>query len=572
MTSLDSENGRKRRGVIEAQEPWLDRWVRERPVRSFSIFALVAAALFVFLYWMTGAYRVGGYQLDNKITEYVGAMATTVVALAGALVSVMLARLALKLGREAKEAAERGNDIQEQMRKFDDPRLVEARESQKLAEQLDRLAESLRKYSAVAFSSLPRDQPIGEILFAYQRCSELLSDSALYRYCSKLVGEAEAEKLFSSMEAKIFEAKRAMGYDKLPDRSDAITISRNAEKVAIEVSRLLPLLERGKQAALQADKDHGLHQLALDLEWEGAMNNLSCCERAANGYFRGATSHVAGIVIADLGDLSSQRSAETAVAVDALLREGARSVVHVLETDLPDLLHALGSPPNAAKVPEPVNVVRHDSLRDFVVADYEGRVGMRADVIVAGWDSTLRDEPGSVTYEKLYQPWDFVVSENIGLESADLWGKATFLAKNPAFERVFTAALRDLKFLREMSLTDVSDDLYHSQGIDPADVGGEVFDQECRTATRSANRLRYIHAAIEDLRKIHDRKGSVVVPDRNPYEALTVEDIDRAIIIIRPYFARIDMSLPGSGWEQKDQWFEDRLGGYSEYRWDGSGT
>ena len=565
-----ADNSSKFKAIFSKFKAELDRCVEEVPVWTFVAVAVISAATFVALYWAVGKFDLGGFKLNDVVTNYVGSLIATVVALAGALVSVMLARLALKLGHEAKNAAERANEIQEQMRKYEDPRLVEARESQKLAEQLDRQAESLRKYSAVAFSSLPRDQPIGEIRFAYQRCSEFLSDSALYRYCSKLVGEAEAEKLFSSMEARIFEAKRALGYDESPDRPDAILTSRNAEKVAMEISRLLPKLERAKQAASQADQGHGLHKLALDLEWKSAMHGVSCCERAADGYFRGATSRVAGIVVASRSDPDSQRPGEPAVVADALLRTGQRSVIHVLETDLKELIRALGSPQGAAALPQDgAETVRHDSLRDFVIACYEDKVGTHADVIIAGWDSTLKDEPKSVTYDELYRPWEQVASTGIGLESTHLWDKAIFLARNSAFERVIGAALRNLEFLREMKVEDVTDNLHDRQGIDPADMDDEARDKEWRLATRSAKRLRYIHAAIEDLRQVHASKGAVVVPDSDPYAALKQVDGDRAIIVVRPYFARIDMSLPGSEWKQQNEWFEDYVGGYAQYRWDG---
>lgn len=571
MTSLDSENERKEGVAIADQESWLDRWVRERPVRSFSIFALVGATLFVVLYWMTGAYRVGGYQLDDKITGYVGAMATTVVALAGALVSVMLARLALKLGREAKEAAERGNEIQDQMQKFANPAFVETREGHKAAAGLDLLGTLLSVYAAEVFSAPANDRPIEPIRHTYKRGNDLVSDAALYRYCAQLIGPSDATTRFATTQARIYEATRMLGRDGELGRNDVVTTARNAERIAIEIANLARSLERAKQTALN-NHEHHLHALANELKWDRPENRISGCESTSRWHFLERTTGMKSLAVVGCGALGDLEQHRTPMGIDALLVAGAKSVVHVLETDLQDLLHALGSPLEATKVPpEGAGTVCHESLRDFVVAGYEGKVGTRADVIIASWDSTLKDEPEMVTYDKVYRPWDHVASTGIGLESAYLWGKATFLAKNPAFERAITAALRDLEFLKKMSLTDVSEDLYHRQGIDPADAGDEVLDQEWRAAARSANRLRYIHAAIEDLRKIHDRKGSVVVPDRYPYEALTRDDSDRAIIVIRPYFARIDMSLPGSAWEQKNQWFEECVGRYCQYRWDGSG-
>lgn len=569
MTGHDLEKGRTHHGATEDQEPWLDRWVRERPVWSFSIFALVAAALFVLLYWMTATLRIGGFQLDDKVTGYVGSIAATMVALAGALVSVMLARLALKLGREAKDAAVRSNSIQAQMQKFADPAFVETREGHKAAAELDLLGTLLSVYAAEVFSAPASDRPIEPIRHTYKRGNDLVSDPALYRYCAQLIGPSDATIRFASTQARIYEATRMLGRDGELGRNDAITTARNAERVAIGIANLSRTLELAKQAVL-ANQDHHLHVLAKELKWERPENRISGCESTSRRHLLAMTAGIPSLAVVGRGALGDLEQDTTLAGVEALLAAGARSVVHVLETDLQDLLSALGSPLEAAKVqPEGEEVVCHESLRDFVSAGYEGKVGMRADVVIAGWDSTLRDEPESVTYDKLYQPWDHVASTGTGLESAHLWGKATFLAKNPAFERAITAALRDLKFLREMSLTDVSDDLYHRQGIDPADAGDEELDREWRAAARSANRLRYIHAAIEDLRKIHDRQGSIAVPDRNPYEALTQKDSDQAIIVIRPYFAKVDMSLPGSECERKNEWFEERLGRYSNYRWDG---
>lgn len=550
------------------RETPLDFWVSQRPIWTFLTVAAVSTVLFVILYWMIGEHDIGGFELDEKITNYVGSLTTTVVALAGALVSVMLARLALKLGREAKDAAERGNEIQYQMQKFANPAFVETREGHKAAAELDLLGTLLCVYAAEVFSSTASDRPIEPIRHTYKRGNDLISDPALYRYCAQLIGTVEATTRFAATQARIYEATRMLGRDGELGRNDAITTARNAERIAIEIASLSRTLERAKQSVLANDKHH-LHALAKDLNWDKPENSVSGCESTARMYLLETTTGAKPLIVAGLGVPQDPEQSRASMAPEALLGEGGRSVVHVLETDLPDLLHAFGSPLDAAKVPDGADVVRHDSLRDFVVAGYEGRVGKRADVIVAGWDSTLKDEPGSVTYEKLYQPWDHVASTWIGLESAHLWGKATFLAKNPAFERAVAAALQDLEFLREMNLTDVSDDLYHRQGIDPADAGDEVMEREQRAATRSANRLRYIHAAIEDLRKIHDRKGSVIVPDRDSYGNLKHEDTGTAIVVIQPHFARIDMSLPGSGWEQQNQWFEDCIGRYSTYRWDG---
>lgn len=599
MSTSASEAGQQEDGDKESR---LDSFVARRPIRTFLVVALLSCALFFLLYWATGTLHIGGYKLEDTVTNYVGDMATTMVAFAGALVSIVLASLAIRLGRQAhqtskhantiqenirdltdrqredaQKAAEeanaiqkqmkelterlgresraeaaRANEIQHQMQKFSDPRLAETREGHKSASALDLLGALLCVYAAEVFSSQASDRPIEPIRHTYKRGNDLVSDPALYRYCAQLIGPSEATTRFASMQAKIYEATRLLGRDGELGRNDSIKTARNAERIAIEIAKLSRMLERAKQAVL-VDHAHHLHQLAMDLKWEKPENNVSGCESTARRYLLETTVGM------------------EAPTVDVLLRPGKRSVVHVLETDLEDLFKAIGPLVEAEKVPpEGVEAVRHGSLRNFVSAGHESRVGTRADVIIAGWDSTLKDEPRSVTYEKLYRPWDHVASAGIDLESAHLWGKATFLAKNPSFERVVTDALRDLEFLREMKLTDVSDDLYYRQGIDPAEAEDEVLDKEWRNAARSANRLRYIHAAIDDLKRIHDSRGSVVIPDRNPYEGLTQEDSDRTIIVVRPYFARIDMLVPGSEWEQKNEWFEECIGGYANYRWNGS--
>jgi len=549
------------------RETSLDFWVLRRPVWTFSAVAVVSTILFVLLYWMVGEYDVGGFRLDDTVTGYVGSLATTVVALAGALVSVILARLALKLGREAKDAAERGNEIQAQMQKFADPAYVGTREGHKAAAELDLLGTLLCVYAAEVFSSAISERPIEPIRHTYRRGNDLISDPALYRYCAQLIGTVEATTRFAAAQAKIYEATRLLGRDGELGRNDRVTTARNAEKIALEIAILSRRLEHAKRSVL-VNGEHHLHAVAKELKWERAENRLSGCESTARMYLLEETAGLATLSGGKMDGLRNIESNRVQIGAEALLQGARRSVVHVLEIDLPDLLRALGSPLEATKVPlEGVDVVLHNSLRDFALASHESKVGRRADVIIAGWDSTLRDEPESVTYERLYRPWEQVANIPIDLESEHLWSKATMLAKNPWMEQAMSAALRDLEFLRGMRLTDVSDELYQNYGIDPAEIGDEVLEPERRIAARSAKRLRYIHAAIENLREIQKRKGSVIVPDRDPYTDLTGVT-DRAVVVIRPHFARIDLSVPGSEWEQQNQWFVDYMGGYSSFRWE----
>ena len=546
------------------QDTRLDFWVGRRPVWTFLFVAAVSASLFVLLYWMTGEYRIGGFKLDEKVTNYVGAMGATVVALAGALVSVMLARLALKLGREAKDAALRANKIQDQMRKFSDPRLVETREGHKAGAALDLLGTLLSVYGAETFSSLPEHYPIEAIRHTYKRGNDLVSDPALYRYCAQLIGAAETANRFASMQAKIYQSNRMLD-GKRGDYYRTAT-ARNAERIAIEIAHLSRIVEQKKKLVL-ADEDHALHQLALDLDWQDAVNIISGCETTARSYFLDETRKM--LVVSAGGEKAADGSGEIMDrrhALAVLFQPGSRSVVHVLETELDELIGEI------QKVTAPDSLRMHEGLRQYAAAWNERESGTRDNVIVARWDSTLKDDPKSVAENQLDRPWVNVAASDLALESPALWEKATFLALNPVLERAINAALKDVKFLREMRVEDVSDDLYGRQGIDPEDSQSDVIAEDWRLAARSANRLRYIHAAIEELRQVHAKKGAVVLPDRNPYEGLGEGYIDGAIVVIRPYFANIDMSLPGSEWKRQNEWFENCISRYKSYRWHGEAS
>lgn len=123
MQSAQDQEIREGSGEVRSEssghkEAWLDRWVVQHPVLTFIGASVASVGVFVLLYSMIGLPWEVGFELDDAVTNYVGSMATTVVALAGALVSVVLARLALKLGREARSAAERANQLQEEMKKL----------------------------------------------------------------------------------------------------------------------------------------------------------------------------------------------------------------------------------------------------------------------------------------------------------------------------------------------------------------------------------------------------------------------------------------------------------------------
>ncbi|MBW8366733.1 MAG: hypothetical protein K0M70_02615 [Arenimonas sp.] len=639
------------------EETKLDLWVGRKPVGTFLLVATVSAGLFVVMYWLIGSYRIGGFRLDDTVTNYVGSLVTTVVALAGSLVSVMLARLALKLGREAKSAAEkanviqdqmrdltdrqgkeasiaaekaniiqeqmrelterlgkeskaeaarandiqdqmrdltgrqgkeasiaadkahliqeqmrelterlgkeskaeatRANEIQDQMRKFDDPRLKETREGHKSAASLDLLGTLLCVYASETFASAPTTRPVEAIRHTYKRGNDLVSDPALYRYCTQLMGAAETANRFASMQARIYESARMLGGDGESGRNDGIATARNAELIGVKIAGLFRTLEQKKQAVL-ADPNHVLHQLALDLEWKNQANSISGCETTARSYFTDEHSQMS-MLHEGAGNEVHKNAGWT--SVDSLLEKGARSVVHVLESDLDDLIQAV------KRLTDLDGVMIHEDLWRYASACNEGMTGSVADLVVARWDSTLKHEPAWVVERQLDWTRESVEQTEFGLESTTLRDKATFLAKNPAVDRAVTVALRDLKFLREMNVQDISDESVGREGTGDTGIDKDVARDDGRLAARSAKRLRYIHAAIEQLREDHAWKGAVLVSDRNPYWGLGQDDADRAIVVIRPHFARIDMAVPGSEWEKQNQWFEEVISAYSNYRW-----
>lgn len=544
-------------------ETRLDSWVAQRPILTFSLAAFFSAGCFVVLYWLTGTVRInGGFELNDTVTGYVGYLVTTVVALAGSLVSLMLARLALKLGREAADVSKRATDIQDQMRKFDDPRLAETREGHKAAAALDLLGTLLCVYSSETFSANREGRPIEAIRHTYKRANDLVSDPSLYRYCAQLIGAAETARLFASAQVMIYDAARML-VDGEAGRKNFVATARNCEKIAIGIANLSRTVERQQRLVLD-DADHPLHQLALDLEWANPSNRISGCEMTAYSNFLDVLSSMGVHDTVGVGQLSaSPDSANSGAGVAALLRDGARSVVHVLETELDAVIGWIAGSPNAD------GVSFHESLRDYATAWSEGAVGEKADVIVARWDSTLNDSPESVAEEQVDRPpLDMV--PNVGAESTVLWNKATYLANHPVLERTLDAALRDLSFLREMRVEDLSDDLIGRRGMDPDNIDEDTWAEEQHLASLSARRLRYIHAAIARLRKVHARNGAVLLPDRDPYAGMGKDFDGGAIIVIRPYFARIDMSVPNSPREHLDEWFLDRVARYDQYRWQGT--
>lgn len=547
----------------------LDRWVRDHPVWTFWFAAGVATAMFLAVYAVVGAPLIKvGFPLNDAVTSYVGALATTVVALAGALVSVMLARLALKLGYKAKAAADQANEIQEQMRKFADPRLAETRDGHKAAASLDLLGTLLRVYSAATFSSdSASPPPVEAIRNTYRRANDLISEPGLYRYCAQLLGTATTADRFAVVQSLIYESTMALGRDGKAGQEDKDGTARNAERVAVEIATLSRLIAHAKRAALSCTT-HKLHQMALDLDWEGAAGDMSGCEATARSDLlndRGGGG-VGTVVFKREGEGAKVEAADEApVLIGSLFDKGKKTVIHVLETDLHDLVDGIKHVAAVAMMQTRI----HECLRDYAAACAEGANVGCVDVVIARWDSSLKDDPRTVADALREHPEDRAGEPVVELGMQSVWDKAVFIAKNPEVGRAIEAAMKDLVFLRKLRQMNVSGALYEYQGVDLEDEGNqELIAEEQRSARLSGKRLWYIHTAISELRNMYARKGYVTVPDFDPYEQLTHGD--NAIVLIRPYFARIDMSLRNSEWGVQNQWFEDCLAGYLNYRWDGA--
>jgi hypothetical protein len=545
-------------GLEVDSETQLDRWVSRRPVRTFVSMAFLAACLFVVVHSLTYAWSLSGFQIDSKATNYVGHLATTAVALAGALVSVMLARLALKLGREAKDAAERGNEIQDQMRRFDDPQLAETREGHKAAAALDLIGTLLCVYASEAKASHAADRLVKAIAHTYGRGNDLVSNPALYRYCGQLVGPGEAARRFAALQARLYEAARALG------GNDRAHVARDAEHIAVEIALLSRTVESARQAVME-DPRHPLFQVALDLDWKNPRNAISGCESTARGHFERAMRAAE----------STPARREPVSTLDALVVPGGRIVLHILETDAKELEAKLDATPG---------VKVHESLLAYARAcDGHEDTGEVADVVIARWPSLEADTPAAVAAKLLERPGDDLGHIPAAIESSSLWNMAIALANNPILERAVGAALQDARFLKSMRLEELSEHIHERRGIDPESGGDPAIEAETRVAAASARQLWRIRAAIDKLREIHDSRGAIPVPNTDPYARLrspadevgdgTDGDVAKAprkaIVIVRPCFAQIDLTLPGTSGSAGDDWLTTYTRDYKAYRWAG---
>ena len=517
----------------------LDRWVRDHPVWTFWFAAGAATAMFLAVYAIVGAPLIKvGFPLNDAVTSYVGALATTVVALAGALVSVMLARLALKLGYKAKAAADQANEIQEQMRKFEDPLYKEIRDGHKAAASLDLLGTLLREYSRELFGASQDERPIEATRFTYKRANDLMAEPSFYLYCSQLLDASRAAVQFSALQSLIYDANRGLA------KEDGIRSARGAEAVAVEIAKLSRAIEGAKEEVLE-DENHRLHVLAHELEWQHPANSLSGCESAARK---------------DFPELAIGRDAN-ALPWDDLLKPGARSVVHVLETDLAAFCEALG---NVDRV-DRRSLIVHETLRRF--AGWQERSDDDVDVVIARWNDVICNRPEVLEREEQEQYARSGQLPDVSpVESESLWTKAIFLARNPAYDRAISTALEDTRFLNSLRVTPFDDELQLQLHHVTDESDSANFEEVMLRARKTARLLDIVHGAVERLRE-HVVGGTVVLPPFDPFHEISRPGSDnRSLIIVRPCFSRIELRY-SSGQEDEDAWLADRTREYRHFDW-----
>lgn len=515
------------------REPKLDYWVRERPIRTF----LVLAGVGTFAYWALRDWAgrdVDFLKLGNdSLTDYIGYGLTSVVALAGALVTVMLARLALKLGHEAKETAEQANDIQSRLSSFSNPEHKALRDGHEAVASLDLLGTVLRQYSGETFVAPQADRPVGPVRDIFKRANDRIADPNLFLYAAQLMDVASAARHITDIQSLVFDSNRNL------DQKNYTEAARGIERVAVEIAKFSRRIELTKSEVL-VQREHRLHALAHELRWESLVGRLNGCESTARADFNAA---------AEAGEWSELP------AVDALGEPGTRAVVHVLETELDGFVQAMRDGSKGCTVVQ---------LKDAA----EPEEGLRGTVlVVADWDSIIVNSPREIAqnerdaYSRAFQSQ---LPEVEGIESKTLWGKATFLANQPAFDNVVSLVLKDLGFLRGLRLQSIGDEVEQTFWMNDADP--EIVEGIERKAHESARLLGLIHGAVAKLRALASG-NTVTAPEGSCYGSLRNPAATDAIILVRPFFARIDMQLPHSEWEQHDEWFQNFIVGYTHYRW-----
>ena len=525
-------------------DTWLDRAVRRYPVWTFAAVGLLGGALFIGAHYLTRNYLAKFFvERGSTAAEYVGAAFSIVVALAGALVSIMLARLALKLGYQAKAEAERSNEIQDQVRKFSDPRSNEIREGAKAAASLDLLGTLLREYSAELFR--PKGyRPVEPTRLTYRRVNDLLAQPDFYLFCSHLLGATVAAEEFAKLQSAVYESASSLG------SNDRTRESRAAEKVAVDIASFSRLIDRGKADALR-ERDHVLNAFAVDLGWEGKSSRLGGCEDAARQMLmriRGANEY-------------RDKSSWAGLVGPSKLIE-----VFLLEPDLEDFLKALRT--EAAELGGK-KIERFDSLRHFSAqaSEFDSDVC----ILIARWDDVLTSSPEVLASEERGRLVRIPSLPLLPIEDKSIWAKAAFIAKNPRYEAALSQLMADVRFLRGLSATSI-EDVAHLR----AESNEELQIVSRNVADESEENLcllEKIHGLVEQLRKQTSAKPDVVLPDFDCYSALDEFGGDGPwLVLVRPVFSSISIGAASPDSESQegyDSWLYERLGkvGQLERRW-----
>jgi len=246
--------------------------------------------------------------------------------------------------------------------------------------------------------------------------------------------------------------------------------------------------------------------------------------------------------------------------MEELFKPRARSIVHLLETDLDAFLEKLAGLDAARE-----GLVTHKNLPNFAYDD--DREGRTSDVIVAGWPDIVLDSSEALAAADRERLARFDELPDVSaIESKGMWEKAVFLANNPVYNRVIALALKDTQFLHGLRVTSIGEEMQHHLGADePPD---HVVDVAERQARKTARRLSLIHSILQKLKHSGVNQGTVALPDSDPYARLAFESkVENSIVVIRPYFSRIEMRFEHSEWEGHDSWFNDRVAGYKHFNW-----
>jgi hypothetical protein len=533
----------------------LDRWVRERPVLTFGLIVALGAVAFWLanLFVRSIAEELGLGPNGDTPLEYAGSALTTVVALAGSLVTVMLARLALNLGEESKSTALRANEIQDQIQLFSDPHYKEVRDGHNAAASLDLIGTLLRQYAAQLVGAAGETRSVDAVRYSFGRANEAISNPAFYLYYSQLVGAGEAAKQFSDIQSRIFTATRKL----TGQAADSIAAARGAEVVAIQISKLSRRIELEKTRIVR-NAEHHLNRLAQNLAWESHTNRIDGCEHAASEDFRLRLETV---------DVAAGLNHRSQPDFDDLF-SGKKTVVHLIESDVDDFIQWLGGWrviwPGAHETLNDDVIHRFDSLREYAYGCEQGTRPPGPKLIFANWQSILQDHPADLARDEFKQDSkDFATfGFSTNLESNLIWGRAIFLARHPQYDRLLAAALKNNSKLGAMTLRLVDEEAM----LDADDPLPENVEHDAWRA------YRHICCIAEHTNRLQALAiGGTAIPFMpwEPYEGLRANSTE-TVIMVAPFFAPVhppDQFLPDVEHEHSG-WFGDLTRTWQHMSWE----